>query len=273
MGKRIDSRGNAMNRKATKTGAPGKAQASKKGSDPRISFKGSDNVLTIPSNAGACKDTLRLLYDVTIESDPPKEILYGGETWYRQSFGPILKYDDGTKLEGNVWYTRRPRSEPKLQDLRCVSGEPCGTRRGCQCLGCKTYFRHVEKLQATGSTVGELPPTKVSPLAEKLKESKATPPKTVEPEKSSKSVGWRWVQDGPRPAFAILRIVNGDSADYLFQRITSEEFRLTKLEEDRATSYTVSIGATKRCGCERFRRHQKCKHVDALLSLRKEGKL
>ncbi len=114
---------------------------------------------------------------------------------------------------------------------------------------------------------------KKTPLAEKLKESKATPPRTAEPEKSSKSVGWRWVQDGPRPAFAILRIGNGDSADYLFQRITSEEFRLTKLEEDRATSYTVSIGAIKRCGCEGFRRHQKCKHVDALVSLRKESKL
>lgn len=195
-------------------------------------------------------------------------------------------------------------SQKTPQELRCVSGTLCSLVKNCDCRNCKAHSQSQPQLKVDkklkvpcttckkmvqGSFMdGELTcgicgtllkrvqpatkqtPTAASPLATKLKENGATKPKETPP---TKKIGWRWIQDGDKPSFAILQIVNGDSGDYLFQRLTTEEFRLTKLEEDRSTSYTVSIGKVKRCGCEGFKRRQTCKHVDALVALRKEGKL
>lgn len=128
------------------------------------------------------------------------------------------------------------------------------------------YTRRKEAITKQNTTTPSTTTTD-SPLVKKLKENGATKLKGG----ATRKCGWKWVQDGG--AFAILQIVNGEGGDYLFQRLTQEEFRLTKLEEDRVTSYTVSIGNVKKCGCEGFRHRQTCKHVDALVAMRKEGKL
>jgi hypothetical protein len=105
-----------------------------------------------------------------------------------------------------------------------------------------------------------------SPLVEKLKGNGATPPK--------KSVGWKWQQTGDQARFGILQIVNGDTTgDYLAEYIMPDIHRLTKLEADRTTSYIVIIGAAPSCGCDGFKHRKTCKHVEALTTMRKEGKL
>jgi hypothetical protein len=103
-------------------------------------------------------------------------------------------------------------------------------------------------------------------LVEKLKGNGATPPK--------KCVGWKWQQTGAQARFGILQIMNGDTiGDYLAEYIMPDIHRLTKLEADRTTSYIVIIGAAPSCGCDGFKHRKTCKHVEALTTMRKEGKL
>lgn len=87
-----------------------------------------------------------------------------------------------------------------------------------------------------------------------------------------RKTGWRWTD--PNGCFGILYIVNGDTEGYyLAQRLAPSACLLTKLETGRTTTYAVTFGKAKSCGCEGFKNRSTCKHVEALLKMREEQKL
>lgn len=82
-------------------------------------------------------------------------------------------------------------------------------------------------------------------------------------------VAWQWRDEAG--IFGVLRV--GKKDHYLVEKCSTLVYRVTKLEPSRATTYTVILGKTFSCGCESFSRHQTCRHIEALLGLRSEGKL
>lgn len=88
-----------------------------------------------------------------------------------------------------------------------------------------------------------------------------------------RTAAWKWRSDDK--CFGILRIRNGDDVACYFVRLLQSRglVLLTKLEVDRTTDYVCSITPAVHCGCEGYKRHGSCKHIDALQSLKQRKEL
>lgn len=75
-------------------------------------------------------------------------------------------------------------------------------------------------------------------------------------------------------AFSVLRIANGEEADYFVRCLGGWSYQLTKLVEGAERTYFVNLlDNVKHCGCDGFKHRQTCKHVEALEAMRAAGKL
>lgn len=90
-----------------------------------------------------------------------------------------------------------------------------------------------------------------------------------------RKVGWRWRSDDG--TFGVLHIKNGETEfNYFATRVGGALWTLTKMVPGAPVTYTCVVASdekTRRCGCDGWRFNEHCKHMEAMLSLRTQGKL
>jgi hypothetical protein len=89
----------------------------------------------------------------------------------------------------------------------------------------------------------------------------------------------RWLYRHHGGFYGVLRIVNGEEAEYFVECIgRSNVYTLKKLQNDGGPVYHLFLGANKEgkdstCGCPGRQKGHLCKHIRAFLKLREENKL
>ncbi len=132
----------------------------------------------------------------------------------------------------------------------------------------KPTLKEVEANRASNAQLAEVAgrigtPPMTQAEWDRIRNGGTNPAPVPVPEKPKKAVKWIW--RGKRNG--LIEIRNGTTNVYLTLWISGTIHQLTKLEDNRHTTYRVDIGATPSCGCDGFEHRGSCKHVDALRAL------